>query len=98
MLQQMWRNLQGQHHLRLVLQQVPPLEVVEFNVSSAWEEAMSSKDCPNNWVMIVTEDGWYDSASEVECELLAENDEIDDTYEVEDVDYKTYPLRLVTPV
>ena len=43
MLQQMWRNLQGQHHLRPVLQQVPPLEVVEFNVSSAWEEAMSSR-------------------------------------------------------
>jgi len=43
MLQQMWRNLQGQHHLRLVLQQVPPLEVVEFNVSSAWEDAMSSR-------------------------------------------------------
>ena len=43
MLQQMWRNLHGQHHLRLVLQQVPPLEVVEFNVSSAWEEAMSSR-------------------------------------------------------
>ena len=48
--------------------------------------------------MIITEDGGYDSASEGECELLAENDEIDDTYEVEDVDYKTYPLRLVTPV
>ena len=43
MLQQMWRNLHGQHHLGLVLRQVPPIEVVEFKVSSAWEEAMSSR-------------------------------------------------------
>ena len=51
------------------------------------------KDCPNNRVMIITEDGGYDSASEGECELLAENDEIDATHEVEDADYKTYPFE-----
>jgi len=43
--------------------------------------------------MIITEDGGYDSASEGECELLAENDEIDATHEVEDADYKTYPFE-----
>ena len=51
------------------------------------------KDCPNNRVMIVTEDGEYDSASEDECELPAENDKLDDTQEDEDVDYKTYPFE-----
>ena len=51
------------------------------------------KDCPNNRVMIITEDGGYDSASEGECELFAENDEIDATHEVEDADYKTYPFE-----
>jgi len=50
------------------------------------------KDCLNNRVMIITEDGGYDSASEGECELLAENDEIDNTHEVEDANYKTYPF------
>ena len=43
--------------------------------------------------MIVTEDGEYDSTSEDECELLAENDKLDDTQEDEDVDYKTYPFE-----
>ena len=43
--------------------------------------------------MIITEDGGYDSASEGECELLAENDEIDATHEVEDANYKTYPFE-----
>ena len=43
--------------------------------------------------MIVTEDGEYDSASEDECELPAENDKLDDTQEDEDVDYKTYPFE-----
>jgi len=30
------------------------------------------KDCPNNRVVTVIEGGEYDSASEDECELLAE--------------------------
>ena len=41
----------------------------------------------------MTEDGEYDSTSEDECELLAENDKLDDTQEDEDVDYKTYPFE-----
>jgi len=39
------------------------------------------KDCPNNRVVIVTEGGEYDSASETECELLAENDKFGDALE-----------------
>jgi hypothetical protein len=40
---QIWRNLLGQHHQRPILQWVPPLGVVGFNVVSAWAEAMSSR-------------------------------------------------------
>jgi hypothetical protein len=51
------------------------------------------KDCPNNRVVIVTEGGEYDSASEDECELVAENDDCDGTQEVGDGDYKDYTFE-----
>jgi hypothetical protein len=51
------------------------------------------KDCPNNRVVIVTEGGEYDSASEDECELVAENGDCDGTQEVGDGDYKDYTFE-----
>jgi hypothetical protein len=52
------------------------------------------KDCPNNRVVIVTEGGEYDSASEDECELVAKNDDCDGTQEVGDGDYKDYTFEI----
>ena len=83
-----------------MLQQVPPLEVVEFSVSSAWEGGHVIKDCPNNRVMIITEDGGYDSTSEGECELLAENDEFNlmTHMKVKMMTTRLILLRPVTPL
>ena len=51
------------------------------------------KDCPNNRVVIVTEGGEYDSASETECELLAENDKFGDALENEGDSYNEYSFE-----
>lgn len=41
------------------------------------------KDCPNNRVVIATKRGEYDSSSEDECEVFAQNDKCDNSQEVE---------------
>jgi len=51
------------------------------------------KDCPNNRVLIVTEGGEYDSASEYECELLAENGKFGDALENEGDSYNEYSFE-----
>ena len=43
--------------------------------------------------MIVTEGGEYDSASEDECEIAAENDMFDDAQESKEGDYKNYTFE-----